>query len=67
MTVDEIKRLQAALSACVQFADQVAAELDIDMSETVVVVRVMPGGREAAARSWQDVQDEARRALALVG
>lgn len=59
----EVDALRSALQASVAFADGVAEELGIEMSETIFTVRVMPKGAEVVARSWASVQDEARAAL----
>ena len=63
LTADN-ERLQAALEACVIFADAIADAAEIDMEETCFQVRVMPEGREVATKSWAKVQGEARTALA---
>lgn len=55
--------LEAALTACLEFNEAIAEALDVDMDETFFRVRVMPGGREVARRSWQEVHDAGRAAL----
>ena len=56
--------LLEALQAHTVFADKIAEAADIDPSETFLTVKVMPSGREAAQRSWQDVIDTGKTTIA---
>lgn len=59
-----IARLVEALHANVVCAEKIADAVEIDPDETFLRVKVMPGGREVATRSWSEVLSQARAALA---
>ena len=58
------EKLVEALRAELAFAEGVADAADIDPDDTVFCVKVMPGGKEIAERSWSAVHASTREALA---
>jgi hypothetical protein len=62
----QIAALVEVIQANLMFAEKIAGALDVDIDETRLNVRVVPEGREVASKSWAEVMQEARAALAAV-